>query len=76
LINKQKNLFNGERSDVLASFDVKGNPFEKVSYQASLQQVLWDCSTGESINSITISVKDENGELFAFRGCHFFLNWS
>jgi len=68
LIDKQKNLFNGKRSDVLASFDVKGNPFEKVSYQGSPQQVLRDCSTGQFINSITISVKDENGELFDFKG--------
>jgi len=68
LIDKQKNLFNGKRSDVLASFDVKGNPFEKVSYQGSPQQVLQDCSTGQFINSITISVKDENGELFDFNG--------
>ena len=31
LIDKQKNLFNGKRSDILASFDVKGKPYEKVS---------------------------------------------
>jgi len=68
LIDKQKNLFNGKRSDVLALFDVKGKPYEKVSYQASPQQVLQDCSTDESINSITISMKDENGELFDFKG--------
>jgi len=49
-------------------FDVKGKPFEKVSYQGSPQQVLRDCSTDEFINSITISVKDENGELFDFKG--------
>jgi len=63
LIDKQKNLFNGKRSDILASFDVKGKPYEKVSYQASLQQVFRNCSTDELINSITISMKDENGEL-------------
>jgi len=68
LIDKQKNLFNGKRSDILASFDVKGKPYEKVSYQASPQQVLRDCSTDQSINSITIGVKDENGELFDFKG--------
>jgi len=39
-----------------------------VSYQGSPQQVLRDCSTDEFINSITISVKDENGELFDFKG--------
>ena len=49
------------KGHVLASFDVKGNPFEKVSYKGSPQQVLRDCSTGQFINSITISVKDENG---------------
>jgi len=68
LVDKQKNLFNGKRSDVLALFHAKGKPYEKVSYQGSPQQVLRDCSTDESINSITISVKDENGELFDFKG--------
>jgi len=68
LIDTERNLFNGKRSDVLALFDVKGKPYEKVSYQASPQQVLRDCSTHEFINSITISVKDENGELFDFKG--------
>ena len=68
LIDTELNLFNGKRSDVLASLDVKGKPYEKVSYQASPQQFLRECSTDESINSITISVKDENGELFDFKG--------
>ena len=63
LIDKERNLFNGKRSDVLAMFDVKGKPFENVSYHGSPQQVLRDCSTDEFINSITISVKDENGKL-------------
>jgi len=31
LLDKEKNLFNGKRSDVLAMFDVKGKPFEQVS---------------------------------------------
>jgi len=70
LIDTERNLFNGKKSDVLALFDVKGRPFEKVSYQGSPQQVLRDCSTDEFIKSITISVKDEKGELFDF----FFLN--
>jgi len=68
LIDKEWNLFNGKRSDVLALFDVKGKPYEKVSYQGSPQQVLRDCSTDEFINSIPISVKDENGELFDLKG--------
>jgi len=68
LIDTERNLFNGKRSDVLALFDVKGKPYEKLSYQGSPQQVLRDCSTDEFINSITISVKDENGELFDLKG--------
>jgi len=64
LIDKKQNLFNGKRSDLLARFDISGKPYEKVSYQSSQQQVLRDCSTVEYINSITLSVKDENGELF------------
>jgi len=32
LIDTERNLFNGKRSDVLALFDVKGKPYEKVSY--------------------------------------------
>jgi len=67
-IDTERNLFNSKRSDVLALFDVKGKPFEKVSYHGSPQQVLRDCSTDEFINSITISVKDENGKLFDFKG--------
>ena len=74
LIDTERNLFNGTKSDVLALFDVKGKPFEKVSYQGSLQQVLRDCSTDEFINSITISIKDENGKLFDSRASRFFLN--
>ena len=68
LIDKEQNLFNSKKSDVLALFYIKGTPFEKVSYHGSPQQVLHDCSTDEFINSITISVKDENGELFDFKG--------
>ena len=68
LIDPEKNLFNSKKSDVLALLDIKGKPFEKVSYQGSPQQVLRDCFTHNFINSITISVKDEIGELFDFKG--------
>ena len=68
MIDKERNLFNGKKSDDLALFDIKGKPFEKVSYHSSPQQVLRDCSTDQFINSITLSVKDENGELFDFKG--------
>ena len=70
LIDTERNLFNGKKTDVLALFDVKGKPFEKVRYQGSPQQVLRDCSTDEFINSITINVKDD----LISMGCLFFLN--
>ena len=49
-------------------FDVKGKPYEKVTYHASPQQMLRDCSTDQFINCITLSVKDEHGVLFDFKG--------
>ena len=68
LVDKQKNLFNGKISDIAARFDIKGKPHEKVHYIASAQQPSRPCSTGEFVNSITISVKDSDGELFDFKG--------
>ena len=68
LIDKEQNLFNCKKSDVLALFDIKGKPFEKVSYHGSPQQVLRDYSTDKFITNLTISVKDENGKLFDFKG--------
>ena len=32
LIDKNHNFFNNKRSDLLAKLDIKGNPYEKVSY--------------------------------------------
>ena len=68
LIDKTQNLFNRRRSDLLAVVDVKGKPYEKITYHSSPQQVLRECATEKFINSITLSVKDENGELFDFKG--------
>ena len=72
LIDKTRNLFNGKWSDLLAIFDIKGCPFKKVRYPGSPQQVFRECATdkfiNKFINSITLSVKDENGELFDFKG--------
>jgi hypothetical protein len=59
---------NGKKSDLLARFDITGKPFEKVTYNSSQQQVLRDCSTDQHVNGITLSVKDQNGELFDFNG--------
>ena len=68
LIDKNNNLLNSKRSDLLAKFDVTGKPYEKVRYVASSQQPFRDCSTDSYVNSITISVRNQDGELFDFKG--------
>ena len=67
LIDKRQNLLNGKPSTVLARFDIRGQPFEKIHYQTPQEQVLRDTLTGDyDVNSLTISVQDENGNLFDF----------
>jgi len=68
LIDKNQNFLNNKTSDILATFDVKGLPYEKVSYEASLQQPFRDCLTASHVNSITVSVRDQDGEQFNFNG--------
>ena len=71
LVDKRQNLVNGKPSTVLARFDFRGKPFEKVYYQTAQQHVLRDTSTGDyDVNSLTISVRDKKGELFDFNGMH------
>ena len=67
LIDKNLNFINNKKSD-LAKIDVKGRPYEKVRYAASPQQPIRDCSISSHVNSITISVRDQDGELFNFKG--------
>ena len=67
LIDRNNSFFNNKKSDLLAKIDVKGRPYEKVRYDASSQQAIRDCSTDQHVNSITISVRDENGQLFDFK---------
>ena len=68
LIDRTNNLFNNKRTDLLAKFDVKGKPYEKVSYVCSSEQPFRDCSTDKHVNSITLSVRDQDGILFDFQG--------
>ena len=69
LIDRNFNFFNNNKSDLLAKIDVKGKPYEKVRYDAShQQQPIRDRSTDSHVNSIKISVRDENGEFFYFKG--------
>ena len=41
---------------------------KKITYEASSSQPIRDCSTSSHVHSITVSVKDEDGELFDFKG--------
>ena len=67
LIDRNYNFFNNKKSDLLAKIDVRGKAYQKVRYDASPQQPIRDCSTDSHVNSIKISVRDENGELFDFK---------
>ena len=68
LINRDFNFVNSKKSDLMAKIDIKGRPYEKITYEASASQPIRDCSTSSHVKSITVSVKDENGELFDFKG--------
>ena len=69
LIDKKQNLLNGKPSTVLARFDVRGQPFEKVHYQTPQPHVLRDTSSGDcDVNSMTLSVQDQDGNAFNFNG--------
>ena len=66
LVDKEENYFNTKKPDLLAKFNVRGKPYEKVFYQAGNEEPFRKCSTGQSFNSISISVKNEDGVLFDF----------
>ena len=68
LIDRNYNFFDNKKSDLWAKIHVKGKPHEKVRYDAPPQQPIRDCSTTSHANSIAISVRDQNGELFDFNG--------
>ena len=69
LVDKRQNLLNGKPSTLFAKLDVKGQPYTKITYQAIKPHVLRDTDSGDyDVNSITISVQDEKGNLFDFNG--------
>ena len=68
LIDRNFNFVNSKKSDLLAKIDIKGRPYEKITYEASTSQPIRDCSTSSHVNSIPISVKDQARELFDFNG--------
>ena len=68
LVDKEQNLFYGKPSTVLQTFDITGKPYENVFYQSSPQHILRDISADKYITNMTISVREENNNLFDFKG--------
>ena len=69
LMNKTENLLNGKPSNLLAKFSIQGRPYEKIDYIAPSHEVFRGAASGDNyLHSLTISVKDENGNLFDFEG--------
>ena len=67
LIDRNFNFFNNKKSDLLSKLDPYGVPYKKIRYSPK-NQPFRDCSTSSHVNSITISVRDQDGELFDFKG--------
>ena len=63
-MNKTENLLNGKPSNLLAKFSIRGRPYEKIDYISPSHGVFREAaSSGDNyLHSLTISVKDENGE--------------
>jgi len=68
LIDSSNNFLNRKRSDILAKIDIQGLPYDRVTYHSPPQEVLRECSTGQHVHQITLSVKDEDGNMFDFNG--------
>ena len=64
-MNKTENLFNGKPSNLLAKFSIRGRSYEKIDCTSLFR----DAASGDKyLHSLTIFVKDENGDLFDFEG--------
>lgn len=68
VLDKKMNIFNGKGSDVLACFDIKGKPHENVYYSAEHAFVLRDVVRDRHIENLEITVRDENGNIYDFKG--------
>ena len=66
LIDKQQSLLNGKPSSLLACFDIRGTPYERIDYQNTHLNVLRDVSAGNHVTHMTISVSNEINELLNF----------
>ena len=68
LVDKEQNLFNGKPSSVLACYDIRGKAYEKINYKSSQLNLLRDVSAEKHVKSMTLSIRDEMGNLFNFNG--------
>ena len=68
LIDKQQSLQNGKSSSLLACFDIRGKPYEKIHYQNTHVNGLREVSADKHITNMTLSLRDENNNLFDFNG--------
>ena len=68
LIDKQQSLLNGKPSSLLACFDIRGKPYERIHYQNTHLNVLRDVSAGNHVTHMTISVSNETNDLLNFNG--------
>ena len=59
---------NGKPSDVLACIPISGKPLEMVSYPQHFMGNSHHTRRANYVNSLTLSVKDLNDELFDFKG--------
>ena len=66
LLDKEQNLLNGKPSTVLQTFDITGKAFENVFYQSGPEHVLREVSADKHITNMTLSVRDQNNNLFDF----------
>ena len=68
LIDKQQSLLNGKPSSLLACFDIRGKPYERIHYQNTHLNVLRDVSAGNHVTNMTLSVTNETNDLLNFNG--------
>ena len=68
LVRKDLKLHNGEPSDILACIPISGNPQERVTYPQNFQNNSRNAESLQFVNSVTLTVKDENANDFDFLG--------
>ena len=66
LVDPARNLLNGKKSNLLVLFQGFNPCFSQMSYHSSNRSDFRCASTSRNVRSVTLSVKDEDGELINF----------